>query len=359
VLYGLTSLAVAGCARRTPPPETRPTWTTELDRELDRARDDGRVPGQHGLVVTRAGHRIYERYTSGEDWRLGQSLGIVTFDADTLHDLRSVTKSVVGLLYGIALAEGKVPPPDAPLLAQFPEYADLARDDARKRWTIAHALTMTLGTEWDELTLPYSDPKNSERMMDAAPDRHRYVLDRPIVAGPGARWIYNGGTTALLGALIARGAGQPLEAFARRVLFDPLAITTQWSVDRRGIVRAASGLRMTPRDLAKIGQLMIDRGAWQERQIVPAAWVERCMTPAIVIDARRYSYHWYVADFSVGSSLRVARFVGGAGYGGQRLYAFPDDALVVAITAGNYTRRDQGMIASVLMRTIVLPHVLG
>ena len=122
-------------------------------------------------------------------------MGKVAFQADTLHDLRSVSKTIVGLLYGIALADGKVPPPDAPLLASFPEYADLAADPARNRWTIHHVLTMTMGTDWDELGVPYSDPTNSEIAMDTAPDRYRFVLGAPVVMEPGKRWIYNGGAT--------------------------------------------------------------------------------------------------------------------------------------------------------------------
>jgi CubicO group peptidase (beta-lactamase class C family) len=106
-----------------------------------------------------------------------------------------VSKSIVGLVYGIALADGKVPPPEAPLLASLPEYADLAADPARKRWTIHHVMTMTMGTDWDELGVPYSDPTNSEIAMDTAPDRYRFVLGAPVVMEPGKRWIYNGGAT--------------------------------------------------------------------------------------------------------------------------------------------------------------------
>ena len=103
-------------------------------------------------------------------------MGRVAFNANTLHDLRSVSKSIVGLLYGIALADGKVPAPEAPLFASFPEYADLAADPARNRRTIYNALTMTMGTDWDEISVPYSDPTNSEIAMDMAPDRYRFVL---------------------------------------------------------------------------------------------------------------------------------------------------------------------------------------
>lgn len=124
-----------------------------------------------------------------------------------LHDVRSVSKSVVGLLYGIALAGGKVPP-EAKLYEHFPEYPDLAAQPGRDRLTIHHALSMTLGLEWDELTLSYDDPRNSDMLMEAAPDRVRFVLERPIVSEPGVKWTYCGGATALLGRLIAKGTGE-------------------------------------------------------------------------------------------------------------------------------------------------------
>ena len=112
-------------------------------------------------------------------------LGTVVFGPDVPHDLRSVSKSVVGLAYGIALAAGKVPPPEAKLYEQFPEYSDLASQPGRDRLTIHHVLSMTLGLDWDELTIPYGDPRNAENAMEAAPDRYRFILERPIVGEPG------------------------------------------------------------------------------------------------------------------------------------------------------------------------------
>jgi CubicO group peptidase (beta-lactamase class C family) len=143
-----------------------------------------------------------------------------------------------------------VPPPDAPLLAPFPEYAD----PARNRWTIYNALTMTMGTDRDELNVPYSDPTNSEIAMDMAPDRYRFVLAAPVVMEPGKRWIYNGGAAALLARIIERATSKPLFTFAHKKLFDLLGIgPTEWLTDRGGEAIAASGLRMTPRDLARSG----------------------------------------------------------------------------------------------------------
>src|SRR5215472_7973751 len=107
----------------------------------------------------------------------------VTFAPLVLHDLRSVSKSVVGLLYGIALADGNVPPPEGKLYDQFPDYADLAKQSGRDRLTMHHVLSMTLGLEWDEFAIPYGNLRNSENAMEAgarsfslhsrAPDRTR------------------------------------------------------------------------------------------------------------------------------------------------------------------------------------------
>ena len=139
---------------------------------------DGRVSGLDALLVSRRGRLLFEYYGEGEAENWGKPLGKVTFGPTVLHDLRSVTKSIVGMLYGIALADGKVPPPEAKLYDQFPEYADLAKQPGRDRITIAHVLSMTMGLEWDELTYPYGDPRNSENAMEAAPDRFRFILDR-------------------------------------------------------------------------------------------------------------------------------------------------------------------------------------
>ena len=130
---------------------------------------------------------MLERYYEGTDERWGTPLGKVKFDAATLHDLRSVTKSVVGLLYGIALAEGRVPALDTPVLDAFPAYAELAKDERRRAILVSHVLSMTMGLAWNE-NLPYNDPRNSEIAMERSGDRFRYVLEQPIVSAPGEKW---------------------------------------------------------------------------------------------------------------------------------------------------------------------------
>ncbi|MFZ5778817.1 MAG: serine hydrolase domain-containing protein [Pseudomonadota bacterium] len=341
-------------------------FAPDLGDRLDKAIADRRIWNVHAVVVARGGRLVLERYFAGADRARGRALGVVDFGPDTLHDLRSVSKSIVGLLYGIALQAGKVPPPEAPLMASFPQYADLAADPARAAWRVGHVLTMTMGTDWDELGVPYTDPTNSEIAMDAAPDRYRFVLERPVVLPPGSRWTYCGGAIALLGHMIAEGSGQGLHDFARRNLFEPLGLhATEWLADGRGEPLAASGLRLRPRDLARLGQLMLQGGSVDGRQLVPADWLMRSLTPAVSCDeVRRYGYHWYMGDmgFIVPAAPRwnrnrLERFWGAYGNGGQRLWVVPGLDLVVAVLAGNYDTPDQWVPPTRVMREVVLASV--
>src|SRR4051794_20204893 len=168
-------------------------FAPDLPAKLEAGVQSGLLRHLHGVLVARRGELVLERYWAGTDENWGMPLGQVSFGPDTLHDLRSVTKSVVGLLYGIALERGLVPPPEAPLMPRFPEYPDLASEPERTRLTIGHALTMTLGLEWDEIDRPYTDPANSEIAMENARDRYRFILERPIVSDPGKGWTYSGG----------------------------------------------------------------------------------------------------------------------------------------------------------------------
>jgi CubicO group peptidase (beta-lactamase class C family) len=331
-----------------------------IGQRLAQAQQDGRVSGLHALLVSQGGKLVFEHYGQGDDEAEGRGpLRAVDFGPDVPHDLRSVSKSVVGLAYGIALAAGKVPPPEANLYEQFPEYSDLARQPGRDRLTVHHTLSMTLGLDWDELSVPYGDPRNAENAMEAAPDRYRFILERPLVGEPGARWTYCGGATALLGRLIAQGTNEPLLAYCRRVLFDPMGFgPVDWAKGRDGEYRAASGLRLLPRDLLKIGQLVHAGGVWNGDRIVPQDWMKRAIAPAVTIeDGRRYGYHWYLGASPAGPSQRWQRWVGGIGWGGQRLYVFPGLDLVVAQHCGNYHKSmiEQSRVNGAIIAEVVLP----
>jgi hypothetical protein len=140
----------------------------------------------------------------------------VRFDAATLHDLRSVSKSVTGALFGIAVAADAIHDLDAPVLSYFPEYKELHTRE-RLRTRLRDVLSMASGLQWDEESRPYGDPLNSETAMDAANDRCRYVLSRPIAAAPGEKFRYSGGDMLLLAAVLERVTKLRLDKYAERV----------------------------------------------------------------------------------------------------------------------------------------------
>lgn len=324
---------------------------------LDAAVRDGKLRNLHAVVVVRDNKLAFERYYAGPDERWTVPLGTVQFGPAVKHDLRSTSKSLVGLLYGIALAEGKVAAPDQPLLAQFPTYKDLLSDPLRQKIKVEHVLSMTLGSEWRE-DLPYTDPRNSEVAMYRAPNAARYVLEQPMQVEPGTRWQYSGGATAVLGQLIAQGTNTPLEEYARAKLFLPLGITdAEWIGGSNGVVAAASGARLRARDLAKIGQLVLQEGRWGERQVVPAAWLKTSLEPhghpppMSDIGKFGYGYHWGLVELK-GSGQH---WIFAPGNGGQRLMIVPQERLVVVIFAGNYNQPEQGDVPEAVISQFVMP----
>lgn len=335
--------------------ETTPVeagFQPDVGDRLDRAVTSGSLPNLHAVLVIRNGKLVLERYYDGIDERWGASLGHLLFDAETKHDLRSVSKSIVGLLYGIALDAGQAPALDAPILDSFPEYKDLAADPERRRMTVSDALTMRMGTQWDE-DLPYSDPNNSETAMELSKDRYRFVLDRPFVTEPGLRWHYNGGATALLAELIERGSGQPVFDFAKERFFSPLGIEdVEWIKGSDGEFVAASGLRMRPRDVAKVGQVVLNRGQWQGKTLIPQAWLEEAFTPRTRVDENlEYGYQWWLGNLRKSGKPWMAAF----GNGGQRLIVIPHLDLAVVITAGNYNQPDSWKLPIRVMADYVIP----
>src|SRR5258707_6795277 len=230
--------------------------------------------GVHAILIERSGHLIYESYFDGFDERWGQPLGRVSMTATSKHDLRSITKSVVSALTGIALSEGAIKSLDQPVTEWFPEFLELNTPD-RRRVTLAHVLAMTSGLKWNE-EVPYSNPLNDEIRMTRDARPLHYALSVPFALDPGTDFNYNGGLTQVMAAVIERATKTPIEDYARAKLFEPLGITdVEWVGDLAGMPAAASGLRLRPRDLAKFGSLYLHGGRWNSKQVVPEDWVAR------------------------------------------------------------------------------------
>ncbi|CAN5364906.1 serine hydrolase [soil metagenome] len=326
--------------------------------------------GVHAILIERSGRLIYEEYFDGFDERWGTPLGRVAMAAGSVHDLRSVTKSVVSALAGIALGEGAIKSLDQPVVEWFPEYPELNTAD-RRRVTLAHVLAMTSGLEWNE-DMPYTDPRNDEIRMTRDSQPLRYALSRSFAHEPGAAFSYNGGLTQVMAAVIQRAVKMPIQDYARTKLFEPLGIdTVEWLGDLAGMPSAASGLRLRGRDLAKFGSLYLHGGRWNGRQVIPAGWVDlstrrqfrfarsavrhRSSTPA-ADGAFGYAYFWWYSCYPTPGGLVEARTA--VGNGQQRVFVLPGLDMVVTILAGRYNDFTTGnALGTRILREHLIPAV--
>ena len=379
ILSGMLLLATAGCGvtYREPyvyrvPPRLEDGWPVAslqeagMDSatmaELVDAIRGRELPNLHSVLVVKDGRLVFEEYFKGADRRRGRSLGTVRFDHSTLHDLRSVTKSVTSTVIGIAVDRGLVSTSDT-VGSFFPEHSDLVTQ-AKRAITVRHLLTMSAGLEWDESTYPYTDPRNSETAMDRSPSSVRFVLGQTLVADPGSHFQYSGGCTMLLAGIVRAATGQDLDDFAESALFHPLGISQfEWLQHKDGLPIAASGLRLRPRDMAKIGYLYVNEGLWDVTQVVSAAWLSEATEPHLAVrddrveTLRAYGYLWWIDYAPLGDEtvvLPVAR-----GLGGQRIYVAPGLRLVAVITAGNYNRPGEEASSERAFWEYILPAASG
>ena len=273
---------------------------------LDAALAQGTaITGLRSLLVVRHGRLVAERYYGPNH-------------ADTTNSIRSITKSVVSLLAGIAM--------DRDLLTldtRLDEFLDPVAEGltaAQRGVTLEHLLTMTGGFDWDESTV--SEFNN----WALAPDQIQYLLARDIVHPPGTLFTYNSASAHMVSVAIAVRSGVNTEMFARERLFTPLGITTfAWPTDARGISNGGAGLALRPRDLAKIGQLVLQEGKSGDRQLVPESWIRASTSRRVTgID---YGYLWWTGTIQ-GRSAAIAM-----GYGGQFIFVVPSLEMVVVTTS--------------------------
>jgi CubicO group peptidase (beta-lactamase class C family) len=313
----------------------------------------------HAVVIVRHGKLVFEQYFAGYDERWDVP-GQYDHDATTRHDMRSASKSVVSLLTGIAIDRKLIAGVDEPVVKFFPEFA-AQKTPGWDGITLRHLLTMSSGIKWNE-NLAWNDPGNDEPHLGADADPVRYILAKPIAAPPDAIWIYNGGGTELLGNVIERVSGKSLEAFAREVLFQPLGITDwEWKTyPTNGKIAAAIGLRLRPRDAAKLGQLVLNHGAWDGRQIVPADWIAQSTAPRFQAigyfgDLCFYGYQWWLGrSLSQGGEIT---WIAAMGQGGQRIFVVPELELVVMMTSGLYFGGRQGHAEIDILTNFVIPSI--
>jgi CubicO group peptidase (beta-lactamase class C family) len=322
-----------------------------LCRLVSAAGSDG--SNTHAVLVQRGATTLAEAYFTGRDKPSGAWFEReVAFTAEHPHDLRSISKSVTGLVAGIVHGRGQLDL-QQPVLEHFPELADLATPE-RRQITVQHLLDMTVGWDWNERDAPYGSLANSETRMVLAIDRNRHLLSLPMLHAPGSRWAYSGGATALLADILERSTGQGLKDLAQATLFDPLGVApVTWRSDSAGRLLAFSGLRLRPRELARIGRLLLDAGRWQGQPVVPADWIAGTLATRVPAgDGLSFGRQWWQGRYTSGPAAGID-FIAGIGNGGQRLVAVPGLDLVVVVTAGRYNQPANGVPSSRLVRGVM------
>lgn len=251
-----------------------------------------------------------------------------------VHTLQSVTKSVTATLIGIAIGRGAVSGVDVPLLSFFGAY-DVSRVDARLRAaTLQDLLTMRTGIEWHEGDRPL-DETNTTVQLERSADWIRFTLAQPMDAEPGRKWVYNSGGSQLMAEVIRSATGEHVDRYAEQHLFGPLGITDyHWKKTPTGHPDTEGGLYLEARDLAKIGQLYLDGGVWNDRRILPGSWVTDATTRHVARTsdnpaAPAYGYQWWLSD------RRGREIWSGRGFGGQFLIVIPALRIVAVVNSWN------------------------
>jgi CubicO group peptidase (beta-lactamase class C family) len=360
-LLALAALAVSACSApnapvRTPADDISPSFGLSTPEQegldsrallaLTAAVRDRELP-LFSLLISRHGKLIYELYTSG----LGR---------EEAHYLMSVTKSVVSMLVGIAAGEGLLPDPDTPITevlphALFPSEADVARFRAV---TVKDVLGMS--------ALDAPDPPRShtpEAMarlaaFQRAESRVRFALTQAVLPNPGGDFQYNDVTPMLATGMLHAAARTTALDFAASRLFDPMGFRNyEWMhQDPSSVDNGGYGLRLRPIDMQKLGVLYLRHGAWNGRQLVPRAWVDRSFSPWNRSTSSReinYGWFWWQNHFGPGWTAHVAN-----GWKCQRIVVFPDQDLVVTMT-GLVEGEEEHVFFTRLVRELVLPAVVS
>jgi CubicO group peptidase (beta-lactamase class C family) len=276
----------------------------------------------HSLLIMKDDELIVEQYyNEGE--------------RDEIHFLASVSKGFVAILVGIAVDKGFIDSINRPMLDYFPEYKKVEKDSRKHKVTIEHLLTMTSGFEWDESTLPFSDPNNDGVRMDAVEDKLDASLKLKMDTLPGTKYVYCGPNDIILGEIIKKSSGQNIEEFAVKNLFRPLQINEyRWS-SNNGVYHTGGGLWMKSRGMLKFGQLLLNDGNIGEMNLISKTWVDKTFAPQIEMTKPFYmGYQW---RSRMSESGIHSNFV--SGNGGQLIVVFNELNIVLVVTADNRGRK--------------------
>lgn len=306
-------------------PDAQGMDETPLRVTLESIRS-GSYPGVDSIVIVRNNVLVAEAYYNG-------------YGRDALHDVRSASKSITSALAGIAIGQGlfAVEDPIAQLIPQFESYE---RMDSRKRAiAVSNLLHMNSGLDCNDWVS--SSPGNEEKMYDSR-DWVRFILNLPMAYQPGVAASYCTGGVVVMGSIIATRSGVPLDTFANTWLFNPLGISNvRWRRSPDGSATGGGGMQLRPRDMAKFGNLFVNGGRWNGVQVIPEQWIEESKRRVNTLGPDGYGFNWWKRSFPVRGQPQVSTFA--SGNGGNFIFLFPAEQLVVVFTGSNYnsSRGDQ------------------
>ena len=313
---------------QTPAPEPVPVAALNFDAAV---ADATTLPRLRSLLVAVDGQLIVERYFGGAA-------------AGRTTNIKSVSKSIIATLVGIAIDRGAIPNVREPIGRYFPQY--LAKDPVKSAITIEDLITMRSGLET-------TSNRNYGRWVLSG-NWVRHALEQPMIDVPGGRMIYSTGSTHLLSAIVTRATGTSTLAFARSVLGEPLDMQiAPWIRDPQGIYLGGNEMAMRPRDMLRIGELYLNNGRHGARQVVSEAWVRTSMEPRTVSrwSEREYGYGWWIRTLA-GHPVFYAW-----GYGGQFIFIVPSTRTVIVTTSvsepGTERREHLGAIYDLVERHVI------
>ncbi|QDK78594.1 serine hydrolase [Spirosoma sp. KCTC 42546] len=297
------------------------------------------------VIVIKNGKLLIEEYFNGNT-------------RDSLHDVRSVGKTFASTLAGIAKQEGYLKSENQKL-ADFYDLKTFANDSPAKANTSLNEL-LTMSSAFDGDDNDNNSPGNEENMYPT-PNWIKFILDLPVdPAKFKGEWHYFTAGVVLLGDILNKVVPGNLERYTDQKLFKPLGITHyQWQYTPQKVVSTAGGIRMNALDFAKYGQLYKNGGQWQGKQLIPAAWVSQTFTHHKPIPGRKDEYYGYLfwnKTYQVDGKAYETYYC--SGNGGNKIFVFKDQPLVVVVTATAYNTAYAHPQVDKILEQYILPAVV-
>ncbi|WEK34052.1 MAG: serine hydrolase [Candidatus Pseudobacter hemicellulosilyticus] len=300
---------------------------------------DGTYKDVHSILIIKDGKLVFEEY-------------FYQYNKDSLHELRSVTKSFISALTGIAIDKGYIKSKDEAVLPFFPEYKPNNFVESKKKITVENLLSNQTGLDCD---ISNSQSEGNETKMGYSPDWVKFTLDLPMVDTPGGKGMYCSGNPVTLGRIIEKTTGLALADFARKTLFAPMGVTHfKWHFKPdQSSSETFCQLYLRPRDMAKFGLLYLDAGKWKGQQLISGDWVGQSLASHSIVQNNGYGYLWWIKYLNVNGTRYYNRSA--QGNGGQRICIWPDQQMVTIVTAGRYNSQSY---SDELVARYVLPAFL-